>query len=251
MTIAAQAYTFRGPMADDPAAALARLRETGYENVELAGLQGRSATEIRRALDDAGVTAVSAHVPWERLSGETEGALEELAALGIGHVAVPVPPAQRREGGAEGYVRFGQELAELAPRLAEHGIRLHYHNHWFELETFDGRTALDLLAEAAAPDVGLELDLAWLQAGGQDPAAWLERLPSHRLPLAHVKDVRMENGRGVSLAVGQGVVDWERVLPACARAGVVWHIVEDDEPPGDPFDSLATSLEALRRAGLH
>jgi sugar phosphate isomerase/epimerase len=249
MTVAAQAYTFRERMAADPAAALARLRETGYSYVELAGLHGRSAAEIRRWLDAAGVTAVSAHVPWPRLAGETDVVLEELATLGIEHAVVPSLPGERREQGAEGYRRFGRELAELAPALAEHGARLHYHNHWFELDQQDGRTGLDLLAEAAGPEVGLELDLAWLRAAGEDPARWLERVPSERLTLAHLKDVRLEDGRQVSLPVGEGLLDWAPVLTAYRDAGVVWGIVEDDEPPGDPFDSLAVSLRALHDAG--
>jgi sugar phosphate isomerase/epimerase len=245
--IGAQAYTFRKEMAADPAAALARLRAAGYELVELAGLHERPPRVIADALASAGVRAVAAHVPWQRLTPDAGGAVEELAVLGVVDAVVPSMPRELREAGPDAYVRFGHELAALAGRLAEHGLRLHYHNHAFEIPAQGGRSGLEALAEAAGPEVGLELDLGWIRAGGGDPGQWVERAGPGRVRLVHLKDFRFEDGAAVQTAVGDGEIDWGTVLRACEAARVEWYIVEEDDPPGDPFERLAASLRNVSR----
>lgn len=247
MKLAAQAYTFRAAMAADPAAALRRLRQTGFELVELAGLHGWPATQIRRTLDAAGVSAVAAHVPWKRLAGDTKAVVAELAVLGATDVVVPAPPDERRAEGLAGYRRFGTNLAALARRLANDWVRLHYHNHAWELARGEGGLCgLEVLAEAAGPDVGLELDLCWLAAGGGSVLAWLQAVDPARLRLVHLKDVTYQDGRPRPTAVGTGVLDWPAVLAACHTAGVKYGVVEEDNPPTDPFTRLDLALRNLR-----
>ena len=49
------------------------------------------------------------------------------------------------------------------------------------------------------------------------------------------------------MPVGDGVVGYDRIVPAAREAGVKWLIVEQEEHAGDPLDSTARSAEALRR----
>ncbi|MBX3112432.1 MAG: hypothetical protein KF857_10525, partial [Fimbriimonadaceae bacterium] len=46
--------------------------------------------------------------------------------------------------------------------------------------------------------------------------------------------------------VGEGNLDWDTILPALVAAGTEWLLVELDECPRDPFDSLSSSLAFLR-----
>jgi sugar phosphate isomerase/epimerase len=46
--------------------------------------------------------------------------------------------------------------------------------------------------------------------------------------------------------VGDGIVGYERVLPAALEAGVEWLIVEEDEVGDDPFGAVARSLAGVR-----
>jgi sugar phosphate isomerase/epimerase len=250
VSIAAQAYTIRERMAADVPEALRRLREVGYERVELAGLHGLSAARMRECLDDAGLTAVAAHEPWSRVS-EDGGLVEDARALGMVEVVVPSMPAPWRDGGAAGYREFGKLLGERAAALAGEGLRLHYHNHGFELERRDGfEPGLAVLAAAAGPDVGLELDLAWLRGAGEDPAAYVAGAPAGRVRLVHVKDVLVDRERPLDTEVGAGVIEWEPVVAACRAAGVEHYIVEQDTPGPDPFRSLAASLAKVRALGV-
>lgn len=46
-------------------------------------------------------------------------------------------------------------------------------------------------------------------------------------------------------AVGQGVLDWNAILPAAAAAKVQWYIVEHDQPR-DPAKVIQTGADYLR-----
>jgi sugar phosphate isomerase/epimerase len=47
--------------------------------------------------------------------------------------------------------------------------------------------------------------------------------------------------------VGNGVIDWPKVLSAAAKAGVRHYFVEQDQTPGDPLASLKESYNYLSR----
>ena len=127
-------------------------------------------------------------------------------------------------------------------------MQLAYHNHDFELVDFDGSTGLELLFAAAGPDLLTELDLAWVARAGHDPAAMLETFRG-RLFAVHAKDNAPKGhaeDEGGFAAVGQGVLDWNTILPAAADAGVRWYIIEHDQPR-DPAKVIQAGADYLRR----
>jgi sugar phosphate isomerase/epimerase len=89
--------------------------------------------------------------------------------------------------------------------------------------------------------VGLELDVYWANAGGGDPVALLERY-GDRIRLLHMKDVGPD---GRDAPFGEGSLPWHELLPAAARAGVEWYVVEQDEP-NDPLRDVETAFRNLR-----
>jgi len=50
--------------------------------------------------------------------------------------------------------------------------------------------------------------------------------------------------------IGQGNLDFQRIMSAAKRAGCRWYVVEQDSDweNEDPFQSLKTSLAYLKRA---
>ena len=62
----------------------------------------------------------------------------------------------------------------------------------------------------------------------------------------HVKDYR-SRGDHDDVPVGDGLVGYERVLPAAVAAGAEWLVVEQDEVGDVPFDAVERSLRAVRR----
>ena len=245
--IAVQLYTLRS-LLDDPArlgGVLARLREIGYQAVEVAGLGPRVIGSFGEELRRSGLTACAAHCDLDRLTRELDRVIDECKLWGCDYVVVPSLPKSYRSG--EGFRRFAAESAELGARLAEHGLRLAYHNHAYELERFDGTTGLEtLLASAAVPVLQAELDTYWLQFGGADPATWIRRYKD-RVPLVHLKDMAVHDGDPVDAEIGEGNLDWIAILGACRDAGTQWLVVEQDNPRRDPLEAVAMSYRNLAR----
>ena len=125
---------------------------------------------------------------------------------------------------------------------------LAYHNHSIEFERFNGRTMLEILY-AEAPEIDAELDTYWVQKGGADPVRWIETLAG-RQQVLHLKDYGMkpfcECGDSVMMPVGEGNLDWKRILDAAGRAGVTCWVVEHDGDTSDPVGSFASSIRFLK-----
>lgn len=245
--IAAQLYTVRDQIQAPSrvGGVLGRLREIGYRAVEVAGLgpgvTGRFGQELARA----DLTACAAHAPLERLTGDLAAVAAACQEWGCRYVVVPGLPNEYRSGA--GLKRFAREADDIARELKPFGLKFAYHNHSFELERWDGQTGLEaLFAAAPAQTLQAELDTYWLQYGGANPAEWILRL-KQRVPLVHLKDMAVVGGKTVMAEVGEGNLDWARILNACRTAGTDWLVVEQDECRRDPLESLAISFSNLTR----
>ncbi len=245
--IAVQLYTLRS-LLNDPARlgdVLGRLREIGYQTVEVAGLGPRTVDRFGEELVRAGLGACALHAGLDRLTGDFDAVVEECTRWRCEYVVVPSVPESYRSG--DGYRRFAAEVSAVGLRLREHGVRLAYHNHAFELERFDGQTGLETIFASAGPDVlDAELDTYWLQFGGAHPAAWIRRFKD-RAPLVHLKDMAIRDGDPVDAEIGEGNLDWVEILSACRDAGTRWLVVEQDDPRRDPLEAVAISYRNLVR----
>jgi sugar phosphate isomerase/epimerase len=256
--IALQLYTLRS-LKTPPAELLEQIAAIGYAGVELAGTfaPGLPPADVRRLLDAAGLQAVSNHVSLPDLEADLPGAVRTQKILGNDTIIVPWVAEDVRGHTAESWKALGARLARLAKRVRLAGMNFMYHNHDFEMVVIDGRPALDWLmagaAEAAraagdaSAEVGLELDLAWAQHGGQDILALLDRYAG-RVSRVHAKDLARDPAaspveKGLA-TVGEGKLDWDAILPAARAAGVQWYIVEHDFP-ADPFASVRSSYDFL------
>ncbi|MDH7569078.1 MAG: sugar phosphate isomerase/epimerase [Armatimonadota bacterium] len=248
--IAAQLYTVREftKTPEGIAQTFRRVREIGYEAVQLSALGPIDPRELRRIADDNGLTICATHVSYERMRDDFDALVAEHKLWGCQYVGVGGLPASYRN--AEGYPRFAKECSEVARRLKAEGLTFVYHNHSFELEKYGDRTGLQILYEESDPQVFTsEIDTYWIQHGGGDPAAWVRKLKG-RAHVVHLKDMTMKEGKQIMAEVGEGNLNWPAILDACREAGVRWYIVEQDTCQRDPFDSLAISFNNLRKMGL-
>ncbi len=272
-----QLYALGDAARNDLLGTLTKLAAIGYRDFELPGFYGRAPKDLRADADRAGVSFGSIHLglparlPPGSLSlmSSAQELADALGVLGIRKAVLPVPllpdnfvaPAGAdgraaliagvEAGGTEMYKRMGGLLNERAAALKVHGIALGYHNHNMEFRPQGGTTGWDvLLAELDPKLVFIELDLGWLAAAGRDPATELRRLKG-RVKMVHLKDVKSTTRPNFTLLqdpaeVGQGMLDWRKILPACVAAGVQ-HFYVEQEPPfvRDRFDSMKISHDFL------
>lgn len=247
--IAAQMYTLREYLKtpSDIAATMKKVREIGYEAVQLSGLGMIMPLDLKRILDVEGLQAVITHVSFDRLLHDFSALVDEHKLWNCPNVAIGGMPAEYRNW--PGYVEFAPIASEVAHKLKEQGLTFSYHNHSFEFERFQGKTGLEWFYEKADPIVMAEIDTYWVQHGGGDPADWCARM-KNRMPVVHVKDMVILDGQQTMAEVGEGNLNWPRIIDACRKSDVQWYAVEQDVCHRDPFESMAISLRNLKAMGL-
>lgn len=234
-----QLYTVRTALAADMPAALARLAVIGFERVEGFDLVGLG-DQYAAALPDAGLVMPSAHVTL--LGADLAPVFAAARRLGVGTVIEPWASPERW-GRREDVEAIAAELSAIAPRAEDAGLRIGYHNHWFELENrFDGVTALEVLAGALDPRVILEVDTYWAEIGGEPAPALLRRL-GDRVQFIHVKDGPRVRDTSTQTAVGSGDLPIADILAAAPNATRVVEL--DDHAGGDMFEAIAASRSFL------
>lgn len=243
--IAVQMYTLRNVASLDEQ--LKIVHDAGVRAVETVGTQDVTATELKRLLEKYSIKAISTHVQLADLRKDLDAVVAFNKSIGNTHLVVPYLGEKERPTDAAGWVALGKELGDISRRVQASGMTLAYHNHDFELVDFDGKTGLELLFEAAGPELKTELDLAWVARAGYDPAAMLGKFRG-RVFAVHAKD-NAPKGQGLNeggfAALGKGVLDWKAILPAAADAGVQWYVIEHDEPL-DPAAVVKIGADYLR-----
>jgi len=248
--LAAQLYTVREftKTPADIAATMKKVKAMGYDAVQTSALGPIEAEELRRIVDGEGLTICATHVGYEALRDDIQSQIDYHKTIGCDNVAIGGLPGDYRNG--EGYARFAKEGTEIGRKLAEVGLTFSYHNHSAEFEKFDGRLAMDIIYQDSDPQYLLaELDTYWVQHGGGDPAAWIDKL-ADRSVLLHLKDMVILEHKQVFAEVGEGNLNWDAILKAAGAAGVRWYIIEQDTCQRDPFESLEISLRNLQEMGL-
>ncbi len=249
MKIGAQLFTLRHmtQTLDGFAEALERVADMGYTAVQVSATCPFGAEWLKAELDKNGLQCVLTHTPVPRLTGETEKVIAEHDVFGCGCVGLGWWPWNEEEG--QGRAEFEALFPPVMEKLRAGGKLFMYHNHDQEFRHMDdGRTILQWLADTYAPEeMGFTLDTFWVQAGGGDPAQWLERLAG-RIPVIHLKDYAY--GRKMA-PVGEGNINFDRVFEKAEAGGTRWMLVEQDDCNGeDPLDCLRRSYAFLKSRGF-
>ena len=227
---------------------LRKVKEIGYNTVQISGIGRIDPKELAKILDGEGLAVCCTHTDLDRIRDEMDAVIAEHKLWWCRHVGVGALPNEMRN--KAGYEAFAREGSELGAKLAEAGLDLIYHNHSFEFEKYDGRTGLEILCDDSDPATfRAEIDTYWVQHGGGDPAQWIARLAG-RIPVLHCKDMGRLSGEHVFLEVGQGNLNWPRIWEAAVKAGVEYCVFEQDTSQRDPFESARISLANMREMGL-
>lgn len=236
-----QLYTVRELLAADLPGTLRRVADIGFSQVEPYDFTAFGG--LGPALSAAGLIAPTAHAHF--IEVDPLPVFAAARELGIETVIEPKIPAE--------HWRTDDDVAEIARRLndaakiaADHGIRIGYHNHAYELNLIGGTPALELLAARLDDAVVLELDTYWAVVGGQDPVALLQRL-GERVVALHVKDGPGTDDPLDQVAVGRGSLPIATILDAAPDA---LRVIELDDSRGDRFTAVVDSHAFLTSQGL-
>ncbi|WP_373354749.1 sugar phosphate isomerase/epimerase family protein [Pseudoroseicyclus sp. CXY001] len=232
-----QLYSSRnfGPLSET----LKMLAGYGYTGVEgYGGLYADAAKTdtLMDLLGETGLTMPTGHFGFAQVRDDSDRVLEIVKRTGMEGVFVPAIPADERVKDAAGWAAFGRELAEAGKPYWDAGLTFGWHNHAFEFADIGGADKpLDLIL-AADDRLALELDVAWVAVGEEDPLTWIAKY-GDRIVAAHVKDIAPagsapdEDGWA---DVGHGVLQWPALMGALKdQTKARWFVMEHDNPSDD------------------
>lgn len=252
MLIGAQCYTVRTftQTERDFKVAMQRVAAIGYTAVQLSAIGPIEPSVIRGICEDNGLSIVLTHSNPERILSDVDAVIREHETLGCKYIGIGAMPDRYRS--ADWIDRFSVDFSAPAKAIANAGKLLMYHNHNFEWEKLpSGKTIMDVLLEAMPAELmGVTLDTYWVQAAGADICDWINKLQD-RIPCVHLKDMAVKGYEQRMAAVGEGNIDFVKIIKLLTRLGKTEHLlVEQDNCYGDsPFDCLKRSFDYLKGLG--
>jgi sugar phosphate isomerase/epimerase len=266
--IGIQLFTVRDLLADnelDLPGTFEMLADAGYALVEVGGnYDGRTAAEFKALADRYDLRPEGSHVPGGIQSWRTDRAtiFADAQALGLKYVGLASPGDTPQTHAA--YAALAAEFNAWGAEAREHGLRFYFHNHPGDFALDGGTPIYDtLLADTDPRLVFFELDIAWIEAGGQSAYEYLKRHGPWRFPLFHVKDftlaepplppgvtqpaprttpgnVNLPNRPYWLTDVGKGDIDFARIFSALRDPrDHVYHVEHDDAPSDETADQTS------------
>jgi len=260
--LGAQLYTVRNILMKEPDRVFRTLAEIGYTEVE-----GNRAdlVQLDSKIRQYGLKPISCHIETPLVTGKWEpypdlkpmtldDAIASAKKVGVEYFTLAyISPGARGEG--DDFYRRTADMMNLAgQKCKKAGLQFAYHNHAYEFGGTPGKRPIDIFLERLDPKfVQFELDVFWLSVAGQDPVEALKKWKG-RVALLHLKDKAKDAPHQFSenvppaafKEVGSGVIDFPAILKAAPAAGVKQYIVEQDQTPGDPLESLRKSFNYLK-----
>lgn len=270
--IGLELYTVGKEMDADPFGTLKQVAAVGYKNVELSPMGKTPLQELKKGLDDVGLTNSSGHYLLPDLMAKLDQNIHAARQFGQEYMIVTVPwiadPSRIKSDPASGQMAFflallqsltlddwkwnAEQFNKIGEQVKKAGLQLGYHNHNFDFKSYGSTTGYDEFIRLTDPNlVKLELDCGWMTVAGHDPFAYLTKYPD-RYRLLHIKDFRkgfrpttklMDQGPNapVPTELGRGAIDYRKILEV-ANKGQISALFVEQEPP---FTEMP-ALEAIK-----
>jgi len=242
-----QLYSVREDMGKDVPGTLKAVADMGYDGVEFAGYFDYSAEDLSDLVDDLGLKVCGSHC---RIDGILPDGIQETIdfahTLSNPYIVVPGLPGEYTQS-KEAWQRSAGIFSEAEVTLKDAGLKLGYHNHKHELaQKFDGVSAWDVFFDAASDQVFSQLDVGHVLRADADPVACLRKYPG-RFATVHVKDI---DETKTDVFTGDGLADWDTIFAICeSTGGTEWYIIEHEDYPVPPLESVKRCLENVRAMG--
>ena len=252
-SLGAQLYTARQDAARDLPAVLEAVRKIGYTEVETYwDIYGHPPAELRRMINDHGLTAPSGHFDY----GGLDAKIDYAKSLGVQYVICPILPESMWLT-LDGYKRAADQFNIWGETIHRAGMQLGFHNHNYEFRRFGDITGFETMMSRCDPKlVCIEMDCYWIRQAGRDPLQMFRQY-GNRIKLLHLKDRKpgfptsqMKDAAAEHFTeVGAGNIYWQEILAVAEKNGVKHFFVERDSGDLPAMESLRISYQNLQKIG--
>ncbi len=237
LPIGCQTWPVRQMIAKDFPGTLKELAASGFQAIEMCspvgyadsgfgGLAKYSGAEVRKIIQDAGLTCVSSHFSMRELRQNQDDRIAWAKEVGMTQMLVaslggPKNPTM------DDVKRAADEYSKIGERAAAAGIVQGLHNEDFELSKVDGQRTYDLLFQLLDPRyVKFQFQVSTISEG-YDAAEYFMKYPGRFISM-HVQGWSATTRK--IAPVGQDTLDWKKIFTAARTGGIKNYFVEMDLP---------------------
>lgn len=246
--IVCQMYGLRKEIEKDPYACFAKVKEIGFDAIQLDGMRGKDPVVIKDAIEKAGLEIDSMHIKHDRFINDVDGIIEEGILFNCKEVYLKYIEDEFQV--EYGYKFTKYALIKAAKKLIEAGFEVGFHSPEYDFNTLvDGQKVMDYIcAEEDGVCIHPEPDTYWLSVASVDPLSYVKQYPGRILTI-HMKDIDttkdlMDMKENLE-PCGKGKVDFEGIIRWGEANGVKSYAVEQDYSKGDIFEDMKSSLQYL------
>ncbi len=259
-----QLYSVRDILPRDYEGTLKQLGGLGFREVEAAGFFGRSPSQVKQAMDHAGLSCVSAHYPLSQLLPKVDETVQFGKDLGLNYIVCASPmlkdPSRVKDPGSrearesmtlDDWHWNADQFNHIGEKVHAAGMKFAYHNHTPEFRSENGVMFYDELLRSTDPaKVAMELDCGWAVVAGQNPVDLLTRYPT-RIAMLHVKDFKMTpavtpDNAPPSTELGRGTIDYRPIFEAAKKAHIEHAFIEQEEFDMPAMAALKVDADYMR-----
>ena len=227
-----QSWTIKDQLSKDFPGTLKSMSAQGYKLIEMCSPKGYATigfgafvdmkpADMRKIINDAGLSCPSCHFGSAELFDDVDGRIEWAQQLGLTQMICStfwLP----KTATLKDYQDAADKLNKSAEKIKKAGIQAGFHNHEFEFAMLDGQLIYDALMARFDPElVNMQFQTEVINLGYK-AADYFKKYPG-RFISSHLSDWTTDKKE---VPVGQGVIDWKEFFAAAKTGGVKNFFVE-------------------------
>lgn len=229
-----QLYSLRNQFKKDVPGTLKLIKDWGITSIEGGDTYGMDETEFMGLLKENGLKTISIGAGYEAFRDNPEEVVAKAKRYGAKYAMCAWIPHNGDDFTLWDIDQATKIFNRAGKVLAEQGITMVYHPHGYEFRPYEDGTLFDKMAREAE-HFDFEMDVYWVQHGGEDPVALLEKYPN-KFKTFHLKDMAKGtkgNNTGhedveTNVVLGTGMVDIEKLVLRGKELGVEYMFIEDE-----------------------
>ncbi len=188
----------------------------GYEELGFGGLLKYKPAELKKIINEAGLTWPSTHYGMDEFRKNIDDRIEFAKESGQNQMILSSFGLEKNATISD-WKKAADELNEMGAKSKKSGIQMGYHNHDMEFDKLGDTIIYDALMSEFDPDlVKMQFQVAVISKGYK-AATYFNKYPG-RFISAHLADWSDTEKKNVP--VGKGIVDWKEFFASVNTAGV-------------------------------